>query len=137
MDIETGVVRILKYSSAVHTGTPINPALCLGQSEGSVVMGTGVAMMEELKFAGGQPVNASFLDYHIPSILDIPDSLSPNLVTDAFETGPFGAKGMGEQDLPSVAPAIANAIFHACGIRLGELPFTPEKVLAMIKAQRE
>lgn len=134
VDLETGVVRVERYTSVVHAGTIVNPALARGQSEGSVIMGVSQALMEELKSPGGIPVNASMLDYHVATMLDMPTLIQTEALPLPHPDGPYGAKGLGETDLPPSAAAVANAIARATGIRIHELPMTPDKVLAALKA---
>jgi CO/xanthine dehydrogenase Mo-binding subunit len=92
-------------------------------------MGMSIAMYEELVFDHGQMLNATLLDYPLPSLLDMPDRLTPVIVENPHRTGPFGAKGVGETGLIPIAPAIANAIRDAVGVRITQLPLSPERVL--------
>jgi CO/xanthine dehydrogenase Mo-binding subunit len=93
----------------------------------------GSALFEEMVFDNGQPVNATFLDYMLPSMEDYPDSFRSMLVETPHPEGPYGAKGMGEAGLGPVAPAIGNAVANALGgIRLRDLPLRPERVLAAV-----
>ena len=103
-----------------------------GQIEGAVVQGIGYALMEGLTLQNGRVVNDGFLDYKIPTIGDIPE-IKTILVETGDPHGPFGAKGIGEPGLVPTAPAIANAIYNAIGIRIKELPITPEKILKALK----
>jgi putative selenate reductase molybdopterin-binding subunit len=136
VDVETGRVDVLDFACAIDCGFAINPALAEGQIQGGVVMGLGYALSEEMLFdERGRMINASLLDYKIPSIVDTP-SVKAILVTTDEPTGPFGAKSVSEIPVDVVAPAIGNAIFAATGVRLRELPFTPERVLAAIEASR-
>jgi putative selenate reductase molybdopterin-binding subunit len=133
VDLDTGMVRVTDIASAVDLGRAINPTLAEGQIVGSVGMGIGYALTEELRFSKtGKTVNASFTDYKVPSSLDLPDIKGLIVETDE-PSGPFGAKSVGEICVDNVAPAIANAIYNATGIRLRHLPFTPEKVLKALK----
>ena len=94
----------------------------------------GFTMQEKIEFDGGQITNASFADYKIPSIVDIPRIMQNEAVESEQGTGPFGAKGVGESGTFGVSPAIANAIEDACGVRLTELPLTAEKVYRALRA---
>ncbi|MEE8449729.1 MAG: xanthine dehydrogenase family protein molybdopterin-binding subunit [Thermodesulfobacteriota bacterium] len=132
VDGETGQVDIQKMVAAHDLGRAINPMLAEGQLEGAVVQGMGYALMEELTFDSGKIANASFADYALPSALDIP-SQEIVLVESIDPQGPFGAKGLGESGLVPTAPAIANAVYAATGVRIKELPLTPEKVFNAIK----
>ena len=135
VDPETGEVKVLKIVAAHETGRTINTTMAEGQIEGSVVQGIGYALMEKLILDSGKVVNDGFLDYKIPNIGDIPE-IETILVETDDPHGPFGAKGIGEPGLVPTAAAIANAIYHATGVRMKELPMTPEKVLKALKEKR-
>jgi CO/xanthine dehydrogenase Mo-binding subunit len=128
VDTETGKVRVVRYHAASFAGQVINPQLAKLQNEGNVVFGLGPALMEEVVFDHGQPINANLSDYLIPSFLDTP----PELDSTALEAEGSDIHGIGEMALPPVAPAIANAIFDAVGVRIRDLPITAEKVLRAI-----
>ncbi|MEE8436344.1 MAG: xanthine dehydrogenase family protein molybdopterin-binding subunit [bacterium] len=133
VDTETGQVKLLRYVAVQDCGIAINPAICDGQVQGGAVQGIGMALSEGFKYdAQGQPETAGFLDYKIPSALDLPD-IETVLVEKPAVDGPFGAKGIGEP--PNVPPpaAIANAIYNAVGVRITSLPITPEKVRAALR----
>ncbi len=132
VDRKTGEVRILKIYAAHDTGKAIHPTSCAGQIEGGVSMGSGFALLEEMLFKDGHVLNPSFLNYKIPSAVDTP-AIVPILVECAHPDGPFGAKGMGETTNVPTPPAIANAIYNAVGVRIKDLPITPDKVLAALK----
>lgn len=125
VDIETGKVRVTRYAAASFAGKVINPTLANLQNDGNVIFGMGPALFEEMVIDSGQIVNPNLSDYMIPSFLDVPTELSSVLVES--EHGEF--HGIGEMTLPPVAPAIANAIFDAVGVRITSLPITSEKVL--------
>lgn len=135
VDEETGQLRFINAVSAFDCGRAINPCLVEGQMEGSVVMGQGWALTEEVYRDKGQSLNASLLDYRIPTALDMPE-ISSIIVEPVDPNGPFGAKGMSEGTMLPVAPALANAIFEATGVRIKELPLTPERVLAALEKKR-
>lgn len=129
---ETGEVKIIKMWDAHDIGKAINPQSCEGQIEGSIVMGIGYTLYEELKFKNGRVVNPNFANYRLPkSIGTIP--IHTILVETNDPEGPFGAKGMGEASLLPTSAAIANAIYDAVGVRIKELPITPDKVLKALK----
>jgi CO/xanthine dehydrogenase Mo-binding subunit len=132
VDPETGQVQVLKVAAAHDVGRAINPLAVEGQIEGSVAMGVGFALMEEFHYKDGQVLNPSFLDFRIPTSKDVPEVQSIIVETDDPE-GPFGAKGIGEPALVPTAPAIANAIYDAVGVRIKDLPMTQEKVLRALK----
>ena len=129
VDTETGQVKILQLISVGDTGTAINPRHCEQQLVGASLMHLGLTMFEEMIFQDGQLVNGSLLDYQVASIKDMPETVRPIIVQVPHEDGPFGAKGVGETGALTVAPAIANAIADAVGVRIRDLPITPEKVL--------
>jgi xanthine dehydrogenase molybdenum-binding subunit len=132
VDKETGQVKILRYIAAHDVGRAINPMLLEGQVYGGVTQGIGYALTERLILQDGKVMNPNFLDYKMLTAKDV-----PNIETIVVETndpfGPFGAKGIGEPGLVPTAPAIANAIYDAVGVRIKDLPITPEKVLAALK----
>jgi CO/xanthine dehydrogenase Mo-binding subunit len=135
VDVETGHVRITKLVSAADCGTPINPKIALTQLSGGAIMALGAAMFENLELDGGQVTNASLADYKIPGFHDVPPMLN-ELVAAVQQSGPFGAKGVGESGSFAVAPAVANAIDDAVGARLTHLPLTPEAVLRAIRIKQ-
>ncbi|MSP38734.1 MAG: xanthine dehydrogenase family protein molybdopterin-binding subunit [Deltaproteobacteria bacterium] len=129
VDTETGKIRLLQFYSVGDTGTAINPRHCEQQLLGSAITHLGLTLFEEMIFDEGQLVNGSLLDYQIASFKDLPDSFRPIIVQVPHETGPFGAKGVGETGTLTVSAAIANAIDDATGVRIRDLPITPERVL--------
>lgn len=137
VDTETGRVQVLKYVAAVDCGTAINPALAEGQTLGGIQMGLGYALSEEYQFDGeGRLLNPRFLDYKTFSAADMPQVKV--IMVPTFEpTGPFGAKSVSEICANGPAPAIGNAIFNAVGVRLREVPFTPERVLQALKKRKK
>ena len=137
VDTETGKVRVLKVATAVDVGKAIHPKQCDLQNEGSALAGLGSALFEEMRFDSGQPINGSFLDYLLPSMQDHPAEFESVLVETPHPDGPFGAKGMGEAALPPMAAAIGNAVAHALdGVRVRDLPITPEKIVAALAEKR-
>jgi CO/xanthine dehydrogenase Mo-binding subunit len=133
VDEDTGTISVKRYSSAADVGRVINRVAAEGQDEGAAIMGLGHALFEALEFEDGQPINLSPIDYAIPSISDAPEVFHTILVEHGDGPGPGGAKGMGEGAILPVAPAIANALFAAYGIRITDLPMTPEKVWRALK----
>jgi putative selenate reductase molybdopterin-binding subunit len=128
VDTETGKVTVLRSVQAIDLGKAINPRICEGQAAGGSAMGIGYALMEEqLMDDRGQILNSGFRTYRIPTAADIPP-MEIFLVETADPYGPFGAKGVGEITTNCMAPAIANAVAHATGARLTQLPMTPERV---------
>ncbi|MBF0521725.1 MAG: molybdopterin-dependent oxidoreductase [Candidatus Omnitrophica bacterium] len=129
---ETGEVKILKIWDAHDVGKAINPQSVKGQIEGSLIMGIGYSLYENLQFKNGRVVNPNFGHYKVPRSVGIPP-MESILIETNDPNGPFGAKGMGEAALLPTAAAIANAIEDAVGIRLKELPFTPDKIIKALK----
>ena len=129
VDMRLGRVRVLRIVAAHDVGRAINPSLVEGQIEGGVAQGIGMALMEEFTPGRGENLH----DYLIPTIGDVPP-IQSILVERASSAGPFGAKGIGEQALIPTAPAILNAIHHATGARIMQIPATPERVLAAIRS---
>jgi CO/xanthine dehydrogenase Mo-binding subunit len=125
VDLETGHVRVLRYHGAVYAGRVINPVQAELQTEGSIAFGLGQALFEEMVYDGGQLQNGNLGDYMIASFRDLPDigvSAVEHLESNDIH-------GIGETSLPPVMPAIGNAVYRATGVRIQELPITPEKVL--------
>lgn len=133
VDVETGAVKILRLVSSHDVGRAINPMILEGQILGGAAQGLGYAMTEGFCFdeRTGTALNQWFLDLRTPSILDVPN-IEPVVVELGEPTHPFGAKGCSEISYIGVAPAIANAIYNAAGIRMTELPMTPARVLAAL-----
>jgi putative selenate reductase molybdopterin-binding subunit len=136
VDTGTGEIHVLHLATAVDPGTAVNPMQAEGQVEGAVTQGLGFALTEELLLdEAGRPRNPNFLDYKIYSAKDMP-KLTTILVETDEPLGPFGAKSISEVPINGVAPAIANAIYNAVGVRIRKLPMRPEDVLAAL-GQRE
>ena len=136
VDPETGEVRVLDYVAAQDVGRAINPAEVEGQIHGGVVQGIGWALCEGMVYdERGQLLTSTLMDYALPQSQDMP-SITPQLVEVPSELGPFGAKGVGEPPVVPVAAAIANAISDAVGVRMTQLPMTPERVFASLRAEQ-
>jgi CO/xanthine dehydrogenase Mo-binding subunit len=133
VDRETGQVRVVNLATAVDVGKAINPFACRQQIGGASIQGTGPALFEEILHEAGQLTNPSFVDYKIPSFVDLPATVQPLIVEAPHPDGPYGAKGIGEAGIFAIAPAIANAVADALGARVLDLPITPEKVLAALE----
>jgi len=135
VDTATGIVQVIKYVSVTDCGTPINPRLTEGQIEGAIVNGISWTLTEELRFdARGAQLNTDFGRYKIFSAADIPE-IKTILLPTYDPTGPYGAKSVSEIAMNGPAPAIANAIFDAIGIRFRDLPITAEKVFQALQQQ--
>ncbi len=137
VDPDTGRVHITRFVSAADVGFAINPSTCEGQDEGATVMGLGHTMMEELDFVDGELMNASLVDYRVPRVEDLPDEFHSILIENRDGPGPFGSKGAGEGGLLAVAPAVANAVADATGVRIRDLPLTPERVWRALRDQAQ
>jgi len=137
MDTDTYEYKILNYVSVVDCGTTINPMLAKGQVEGGVVQGLGMACFEEVKYnKRGKLLSNSLLDYKIPTMLDI-EKLTTEFAESYEESGPYGAKSIGEIGIDSPPAAIANAVNNAVGVRIYDLPVTPEKIYHALKAKNK
>lgn len=133
VDTKTGEITVLKVTAAYEVGKIINPAMCKGQVQGGIVQGLGSALYEQLVLKEGKPLNNDFVDYKIPAATDTPEMDIILLETSPQADGPFGVKGIAEPTMVPTAPAIANAIHDALGVRIKDLPLTAEKVLAALK----
>jgi CO/xanthine dehydrogenase Mo-binding subunit len=136
VDRETGEIDVLKFSYSHDIGKAINPLNVKGQVEGSVYMGLGYALFETLLSEKGRVLNPTFLDYKMPTALDMPE-VEVTLAESDDPNAPFGAKGCGEGTTAPVTPAITNAIYDAIGVRIKSLPITREKILKVLKEKRE
>jgi CO/xanthine dehydrogenase Mo-binding subunit len=132
VDTETGRVQVLRMVTAYDIGKAINPISLEGQIEGGTIQGLGYALMEEMIHKNGVVVNPNLGDYYVPTSLDIPD-LKSIIVEYPGALGPYGAKAVGEPPIVLPAPAIVNAIDNATGVRITEIPATPERVLRALR----
>lgn len=134
VDKETGTVEMLDFVAVVDCGTPINPNLARVQTEGGVAQGIGMALFEDVQYSeNGKMRNNSFMQYKIPSRMDI-GKIRVEFESSYEPSGPFGAKSIGELVIDTPCPAIAEAVYNASGVRVRELPITPEKVAMGILA---
>jgi 4-hydroxybenzoyl-CoA reductase alpha subunit len=136
VDPETGIIHIEKIWIAHDIGRAINPLLAIGQVEGSVYMGLGEALMEEQEFRLGVHKTPSMLDYKSPTSMDM-CPIETILVEEPDPMGPFGAKEVGQGPLLPIPPAVCNAVYDAVGVRIDEIPVTPEKILKALKAKSQ
>ena len=134
VDRATGEVRVLDVVAAHDCGVAINPTAAESQIVGGVVMGLGAALGEQLLYEAGRLVNPAYLHYALPRAADVPP-IRALLLGRADPHAPYGVKGVGEISMVPVAPAVANAVAHAVGIRVRELPITPDKVLGALRAR--
>ncbi|RMH87111.1 MAG: aldehyde oxidase, partial [Calditrichaeota bacterium] len=132
---DTGQVRVENLWGAHDCGKALNPLAVEGQLEGSWHMGIGQALSEAMRYHQGLVLNPSLLDYKIPTALDTPE-MHTNIIESCDPEGPYGAKECGEGALHPAVPAVANAVFDAVGVRITQLPITPERILEGIR-QRE
>ncbi len=137
VDLKTGYVDVDKFYDFSDSGTVINPVTFHGQVEGGIIMGLGEALLEDtLVRPDGSMVNPDLHGYLVPTIAESP--VIQSKAVESYEPrGPFGAKEIGEGCLPPIPAAIGNAVYHACGVRITELPITPEKILAGLKKLEE
>ena len=135
VDAETGQVVLLHFTSAHDVGTVINPTAHQGQINGAVVMGVGYALQEELLADAGRITTLSFADFKLPNVADLP-TMETVLLASTDGTGPYRVKAIGEAPLLGVAPAIANAIRDATGVRMRSLPITAERMLTALRDAR-
>jgi 4-hydroxybenzoyl-CoA reductase subunit alpha len=135
VDEETGEVTVHKIWAAHDCGRALNPVAVEGQVIGSVWMGLGQALQEEMVWKDGLLMNPGLLEYRSPSAAESP-AIEAIIVESVDPEGPFGAKEAGEGSLAATIPAVANAIYDAVGVRLREAPFTPERVLAALRARQ-
>jgi CO/xanthine dehydrogenase Mo-binding subunit len=133
LDQETGAIKVEKYVTVADVGKAINPQQAEGQDEGAAMQGLGNALFESLEYENGQPLNANLIDYRVPRFTDLPDTFDSVLIENCDGPGPYGAKGMGESGIVSVAPAMGNAIARATGVRIRDLPLTPERIWRALK----
>jgi CO/xanthine dehydrogenase Mo-binding subunit len=133
VDRETGAIQIDRYITVADVGKAINPLQAEGQDEGAAIQGLGHTLFESLQYENGQPLNANLVDYRVPRFTDLPAYFASALVENEDGPGPYGAKGMGESGIVSIAPAVGNALARAIGVRLRELPLTPERVWRALK----
>ena len=134
VDTETGRVRVTRLVNVADVGTPINPKIVETQLSGAAIMQLGFTLSEKMVFdADGQLRNPSLAEYKIPGLLDIPGDIVSEAVSAEQQTGPFGAKGVGETGTFGVSPAVANAVHDAVGARLTSLPLTAESVFQALQ----
>ena len=140
VNIETGEVKAIRCFSGIDLGKAINPKICEQQSEGGLMIGIGSALYEEIRMDGGNILNPNFTDYQIPIAIQMPpnENIQSFFVESApHKDGPYGAKGFAESTNVAVEPAIAAAVYDAVGIRIKDLPITPEKILKALRERHE
>ena len=132
VDQETGEVKILQLLAAHDVGRAMNPTLVKGQIYGAAYTGAGYGLSEEIQVRNGRVMNANFRDYKMLTAKDV-IPVEPIIIEEPDGDGPFGAKGIGEPGLVPTAPALANAVYDAIGVRITDLPLTPEKILSALR----
>jgi CO/xanthine dehydrogenase Mo-binding subunit len=133
VDTDTGRFRVLRLVNVADLGTPVNPRIVETQISGGAIMQLGFTVSESMIFRDGQLTNGSLADYKIPGFFDLPVEMENLIIEGTEETGPFGAKGVGETATFGVSPAIANAIDDAVGVRVTELPITAEAIYRALR----
>ena len=128
------MIRVLKLVGAYDCGKAINPLAVRGQILGGVMMGVGLSLYEEMTYEDGQIVNPTFMDYLIPTAAEAPP-IEVMLVENPHPLGPYGAKGVGEASIVLIPCAIGNAFYNATGVRIRELPLSPDRVLEGLGAK--
>jgi CO/xanthine dehydrogenase Mo-binding subunit len=134
IDIETGQIYLVRVVSANDVGKVMNPQLLTGQIEGAVIQGQGYAMMEHLVSVNGRIKNPYFSTYLIPTVLDVPTEVKSVILEYPDPIGPWGARGVAEMSLITVAPAVCAAVYDATGVWIDEIPLTPDKVVAALRS---
>lgn len=132
VDINTGRVELLKASFAQDVGRSVNPSLVKGQMDGGFAMSLGFTLFEDLNLQNGKIKNGNFTKYLIPTSMDMLD-VENIIIEDPESTAPYGAKGIGEPVTIPIGPAILNAIYDAVGVRIYDLPVTPERLMKAIR----
>jgi CO/xanthine dehydrogenase Mo-binding subunit len=138
IDEETGRLELKRLISLADVGKAIHPEGCIGQEEGAAMMGIGHTLFEQMVYDDtGELLNPNLIDYRVPTFDDVPPDFHTVLVENEDGPGPFGVRGMGEGGLLSVAPSIANALQRATGVRVKDLPLTPERVWRALKDSKK
>lgn len=131
VDDETGKVDIIEITACHDVGKAINPAMVQAQIDGGCAMGIGFGIMEEIEFNKGKIKNTNFSNYIIPTSMDVPH-INSYVIEENEESGPYGAKGLGEPTMIPTAPAIINAIYNAVGVRIDTLPAIQERIIEVL-----
>lgn len=137
IDHETGEVKLKKFISVADVGKAIHPEHCVAQEEGAAMQGIGHTFFEQLVYENGQLLNPNLVDYRVPSFSEVPEEFHTVLVENGDGPGPFGVRGMAEGGILSVAPSVCNAIDRATGVRIRDLPLTPERVWRALKDAKQ
>jgi CO/xanthine dehydrogenase Mo-binding subunit len=138
IDQDTGLVRVKRLISLADVGKAIHPEGCIGQEEGAAMMGIGHTLFEQMVYdSSGQLLNPNLVDYRVPTFDDVPKEFRTILVENGDGPGPYGVRGMGEGGLLAIAPSVTNAIARATGVRIKEVPLTPERVWRALKDSKK
>jgi len=136
VDADTGEIKVLKYCSIADVGRAIHPIQCAGQDEGAVMFALGHTLLEEMVYKDGQLINPNLIDYRVANFRDLPKEFESILIENQNGPGPFGSKGTGEGGLLPVASAIGSAVYNAVGVRMHQLPITPERLWRALRARQ-
>ena len=136
IDDETGEVKLKKFVSVADVGKAIHPEHCIAQEEGAAMQGIGHTFFEQMIYEDGQLLNPNLIDYRVPTFSEVPEEFHTFLVENGDGPGPFGVRGMAEGGILSVAPSVCNAIDRATGVRIKDLPLTPERVWRALKERK-
>jgi CO/xanthine dehydrogenase Mo-binding subunit len=136
VDTDTGQIEILRVAAAYDVGRAINPDQVRAQIEGGVVQGASTALFEKLHLKDGKVLNSSFVDYRIATAADVSYEIIPIIVEVPQDDGPWGARGVGEHSMVPTAPAIANAVYNAVGVRIRDLPLSAERIFMAMKDKK-
>jgi CO/xanthine dehydrogenase Mo-binding subunit len=137
VNVKTGEIKVMRVVTAVDVGKAINRQIVQTQISGSIVMGLGITLFEEMNFEDGHLLNSGFLDYRLPTVLDLPDRFEISLIESNQVDGPYGAKGVGEIGMIVIGPALANAIYNATGTRIRDHPITSRNLLLALNKKYE
>ena len=135
IDRDTGALNLVSYVSVADVGKAIHPQHCVGQEEGAAMMGIGHTFMEQMVHDDHQLMNPNLVDYRVPKFEDLPAEFHTLLVENRDGIGPYGSRGMGEGGIFSVAPAVVSALARGTGVRIRDLPLTPERVWRALKGE--
>ncbi len=136
IDRDTGALQLASYVSVADVGKAIHPQHCVAQEEGAAMMGIGHTFMEQMVHDDHQLLNPNLVDYRVPKFQDLPAEFHTLLVENRDGIGPYGSRGMGEGGIFSVAPSVASALARATGVRIRDLPLTPERVWRALNGSR-
>jgi CO/xanthine dehydrogenase Mo-binding subunit len=136
IDRETGEVKLRKFISVADVGKAIHPEHCVAQEEGAAMQGIGHTLFEQMIYENGQLLNPNLIDYRVPRFSDVPEEFHTVLVENGDGPGPYGVRGMAEGGILSVAPSVCNSIARATGVRIKDLPLTPERVWRALREKK-